>query len=321
MTNTLSFLKKNSKIAADTADINIIKFYKPEDVTTNPSLILLAIKNKQYEHLLDEAILWAKKKTNSYSQQIIDSCDKLLVNIGSNILKYIPGKISIEIDARLSYNTSDSVNKARHIINLYNRIGIKNERILIKLASTWEGIRAAEQLEKEGIHCNLTLVFSLHQAYACAEAGVFIVSPFVGRIFDWYQKQNNKFKKYDINNDPGVLFLMNVFNIYKKYHFKTNLMGASFRNMDEILQLSGCDYLTIPPYFLKKLSLISKKVTCNLKFNEQCCQKPVPITKLEFDLKHRTDQLASNQLKIGIYNFIRDQEKLEKIISQRLSLF
>lgn len=317
MTDKLTSLRKITTVVADTGDISAIKLYKPEDATTNPSLILNAAQIPEYQLLIDEAISWARQQSQSREQQIIDACDKLAVNIGLEILQLIPGRISTEVDARLSYDTEACINKARHIIELYNRAGIKNERILIKLASTWQGIRAAEQLEKEGINCNLTLLFSFAQARACAEAGVYLISPFVGRILDWY-KANTDTKEYAPQEDPGVISVTQIYNYYKQHDYKTVVMGASFRNSGEILQLAGCDRLTISPALLKELSEAQGEVPRKLAFNGQIQSPPKPMTEAEFYWQHYADAMATDKLADGIRKFAIDQEKLEKMVAQQL---
>ncbi|SPP32378.1 Transaldolase [Arsenophonus endosymbiont of Aleurodicus floccissimus] len=317
MTDKLTFLRKITTVVADTGDISAIKLYKPEDATTNPSLILNAAQIPEYQPLTDEAISWARQQSQSREQQIIDACDKLAVNIGLEILQLIPGRISTEVDARLSYDTEACINKARHITELYNRAGIKNERILIKLASTWQGIRAAEQLEKEGINCNLTLLFSFTQARACAEAGVYLISPFVGRILDWY-KANTDTKEYAPQEDPGVISVTQIYNYYKQHDYKTVVMAASFRNSGEILQLAGCDRLTISPTLLKKLSEAQGEVPRKLAFNGQIQSPLKPMTEAEFYWQHYADAMATDKLADGIRKFAIDQEKLEKMVAQQL---
>ncbi len=252
MTTQLDSLRSMTVVVADTGDIDAIKKYQPQDATTNPSLILSASALPQYALLIDEAIAYAKAQSADKAQQLIDAEDKLAVNIGLEILKIVPGRISTEVDARLSYDTQATVEKARKLIALYNEAGISNDRILIKIASTWQGIRAAEILEKEGINCNLTLLFSEAQARACAEAGVYLISPFVGRILDWYKANTDK-KEYAPAEDPGVISVTKIYNYYKEYGYKTVVMGASFRNVGEIIELAGCDRLTIAPALLKEL--------------------------------------------------------------------
>ncbi|NAX46101.1 transaldolase, partial [Photobacterium halotolerans] len=252
MSTKLEQLRALTTVVADTGDIEAIKKYQPQDATTNPSLILKAAEIEQYAPLIDDAIAYAKAQSSDKAQQIEDAGDKLAVNIGKEILNVVPGRISTEVDARLSYDTDASVAKARKLIKMYNDAGISNDRILIKLASTWEGIRAAEILEKEGINCNLTLLFSFAQARACAEAGVYLISPFVGRIMDWYKAKEGR--DFDAAEDPGVLSVTAIYNYYKALGYNTVVMGASFRNTGEILELAGCDRLTISPQLLQELS-------------------------------------------------------------------
>ncbi len=258
MSNKLEQLRKLTTVVADTGEIDAIKKYQPEDATTNPSLILKAAQIAEYAPLIDASIEYAKTQSDDKAQQIQDTCDMLAVNIGKEILKTIPGRISTEVDARLSYDMEGSVAKARQLVKMYNDAGITNDRILIKLASTWEGIRAAEILEKEGINCNLTLLFSFAQARACAEAGVFLISPFVGRIMDWYKAKEGR--DFEAQEDPGVLSVTKIYNYYKEYGYKTVVMGASFRNIGEILELAGCDRLTIAPALLAELEAAEGEV-------------------------------------------------------------
>ncbi|GAL28480.1 transaldolase [Vibrio variabilis] len=251
MSNKLEQLRKLTTVVADTGDIEAIRKYQPQDATTNPSLILKAAQIEEYAPLIDQAIEYAKSQSDDKAQQVQDTCDMLAVNIGKEILKTIPGRISTEVDARLSYDMEGSVAKARQLMKMYNDAGIANDRILIKLASTWEGIRAAEILEKEGINCNLTLLFSFAQARACAEAGVFLISPFVGRIMDWYKAKESR--DFEASEDPGVISVTGIYNYYKDHGYNTVVMGASFRNTGEILELAGCDRLTISHNCLQSL--------------------------------------------------------------------
>ncbi|CAJ0997866.1 Transaldolase B [Sodalis praecaptivus] len=253
MTDKLSSLRKMTTVVADTGDITAIKRYQPQDATTNPSLILNAAQIPEYRGYIDDALSWARDQSNDRATQVNYAADRLAVNIGREILKWVPGRISTEVDARLSYDTEASVAKAKSLVKLYNDAGIRNERILIKLASTWQGIRAAEQLEKAGINCNLTLLFSFAQARACAEAGVYLISPFVGRILDWH-KANGERQTFTPNEDPGVVSVTAIYRYYKKHGYDTVVMGASFRNSGEILALAGCDRLTIAPALLKELA-------------------------------------------------------------------
>ncbi|WP_118777168.1 transaldolase [Haemophilus haemolyticus] len=317
MTTQLDSLRQMTVVVADTGDIDAIKKYQPQDATTNPSLILSASALPQYAPLIDEAVAYAKAQSNEKAQQLIDAEDKLAVNIGLEILKIVPGRISTEVDARLSYNTQATVEKARKLIALYNAAGISNDRILIKIASTWQGIRAAEILEKEGINCNLTLLFSEAQARACAEAGVYLISPFVGRILDWYKANSDK-KEYAPAEDPGVISVTKIYNYYKEYGYNTVVMGASFRNVGEITELAGCDRLTIAPALLKELQENSTALVRKLEYKGEVKAKPQPLTEAEFYWQHNSDAMAVEKLADGIRKFAVDQEKLETMLSAKL---
>ena len=317
MTTQLDSLRQMTVVVADTGDIDAIKKYQPQDATTNPSLILSASALPQYASLIDEAVAYAKAQSNDKAQQLIDAEDKLAVNIGLEILKIVPGRISTEVDARLSYNTQATVEKARKLIALYNTAGISNDRILIKIASTWQGIRAAEILEKEGINCNLTLLFSEAQARACAEAGVYLISPFVGRILDWYKANSDK-KEYAPAEDPGVISVTKIYNYYKEYGYNTVVMGASFRNVGEITELAGCDRLTIAPALLKELQENSTALVRKLEYKGEVKAKPQPLTEAEFYWQHNSDAMAVEKLADGIRKFAVDQEKLETMLSVKL---
>ena len=317
MTTQLDSLRSMTVVVADTGDIDAIKKYQPQDATTNPSLILSASALPQYAPLIDEAIAYAKAQSADKAQQLIDAEDKLAVNIGLEILKIVPGRISTEVDARLSYDTQATVEKARKLIALYNAAGISNDRILIKIASTWQGIRAAEILEKEGINCNLTLLFSEAQARACAEAGVYLISPFVGRILDWYKANTDK-KEYAPAEDPGVISVTKIYNYYKEYGYKTVVMGASFRNVSEIIELAGCDRLTIAPALLKELQENSTALVRKLDYKGEVKAKPQPLTEAEFYWQHNSDAMAVEKLAEGIRKFAVDQEKLEAMLSAKL---
>lgn len=317
MTTQLDSLRSMTVVVADTGDIDAIKKYQPQDATTNPSLILSASALPQYAPLIDEAITYAKAQSADKAQQLIDAEDKLAVNIGLEILKIVPGRISTEVDARLSYDTQATVEKARKLIALYNAAGISNDRILIKIASTWQGIRAAEILEKEGINCNLTLLFSEAQARACAEAGVYLISPFVGRILDWYKANTDK-KEYAPAEDPGVISVTKIYNYYKEYGYKTVVMGASFRNVGEITELAGCDRLTIAPALLKELQENSTALVRKLDYKGEVKAKPQPLTEAEFYWQHNSDAMAVEKLAEGIRKFAVDQEKLEAMLSAKL---
>ncbi|OOF66449.1 transaldolase [Rodentibacter sp. Ppn85] len=317
MTTQLDSLRSMTVVVADTGDIEAIKKYQPQDATTNPSLILSASALPQYAPLIDEAVSYAKSQSNDKTQQLIDAEDKLAINIGLEILKIVPGRISTEVDARFSYNTQATVEKARKLIALYNAAGISNDRILIKIASTWQGIRAAEILEKEGINCNLTLLFSEAQARACAEAGVYLISPFVGRILDWYKANSDK-KDYASAEDPGVISVTKIYNYYKEYGYNTVVMGASFRNVGEIIELAGCDRLTIAPPLLKELQENPTALERKLDFKGEVKAKPQPLTEAEFYWQHNSDAMAVEKLAEGIRKFAVDQEKLEAMLAAKL---
>ena len=316
MSNKLEQLRKLTTVVADTGEIDAIKKYQPEDATTNPSLILKAAQIAEYAPLIDASIEYAKAQSNDKAQQVQDTCDMLAVNIGKEILKTIPGRISTEVDARLSYDMEGSVAKARQLVKMYNDAGITNDRILIKLASTWEGIRAAEILEKEGINCNLTLLFSFAQARACAEAGVFLISPFVGRIMDWYKAKEGR--DFEAQEDPGVLSVTSIYNYYKEYGYNTVVMGASFRNIGEILELAGCDRLTIAPALLAELEAAEGEVVEKLIDSKGAKGRPAAITHAEFLWDHNQDAMAVEKLAEGIRNFAVDQGKLEAMIEAKL---
>ena len=316
MSTTLEKLKQYTTVVADTGDITAIAQYQPQDATTNPSLILKAAQMPQYKPLITEAIQYAKNMSQELETQLLHATDRLAVNIGKEILKLIPGKISTEIDARLSYDLHGSIQKAQHLIKMYSEAGIDKKRILIKLASTWQGIQAAEQLEKEGIHCNLTLLFSFAQAKACAQANVYLISPFVGRIMDWYkEKEKRDFKGQD---DPGVISVSKIFKYYKSHGYNTQVMGASFRNTEEILQLAGCDRLTISPPLLQALSDSDLPVEQRLTLPSEIKPRPTRMTESEFLWEHHLDAMATEKLAEGIRVFAEDQEKLEACIKKLL---
>ncbi|AVQ88122.1 transaldolase [Plesiomonas shigelloides] len=317
MADKLSALRKLTTVVADTGDIEAIKRYQPEDATTNPSLILNAAQIPEYAPLIDDAVRYAKAQSQDKAQQIVDAADKLAVNIGLEILKIVPGRISTEVDARLSYDTEASLAKARKLIRLYNEAGISNDRILIKLASTWQGIRAAEILEQEGINCNLTLLFSFAQARACAEAGVFLISPFVGRIMDWY-KANTEQKSFAPHEDPGVISVTTIYNYYKQHGYHTVVMGASFRNIGEITELAGCDRLTIGPNLLQELAEAEGELPVKLAYHGDVLPRPARMTEAEFYWQHNQDPMAVEKLSDGIRKFAVDQGKLEQMIEARL---
>jgi transaldolase len=314
----LDQLRNFTVVVADTGDFESIKEFKPRDATTNPSLIYAATQKEQYFHLLDEVLANRKKSGLSGAAQIADIMDHLLVQFGCEILKIVPGRVSTETDARLSFDTQGSIDKARYLIKLYKERGIPAERVLIKIASTWEGIAAGEQLEKEGINCNLTLMFSLPQAIRCAEGGIELISPFVGRIYDWYKAANKR--DYVGAEDPGVQSVQEIYTYYKKFDYKTEVMGASFRNPGEILELAGCDLLTISPELLDKLSDSFEPVTRKL---DPAKAKQADVKRLELDEKKfrfllNENAMATEKLSEGIRKFSADIVKLEKFVAGKL---
>lgn len=317
MATQLEQLKKMTTVVADTGDIEAIAKFQPQDATTNPSLLLKAASLATYQGLLADSVAWAKAQSNDANQQVIDAADKLSVLIGLEILKIVPGRISTEVDARLSFDTASSIEKAHKLIAMYNEAGISNDRILIKLASTWEGIKAAEQLEKDGINCNLTLLFSFSQAQACAEAGVFLISPFVGRILDWYKKDTGR-DAYPANEDPGVVSVSSIYNYYKGKGYNTVVMGASFRNKEEVLELAGCDRLTISPQLLEELENSSEEVVQKLFSDKDTLAQEEHLDEAAFRWLMNEDAMATEKLSEGIRNFAIDQVKLEKQLAAML---
>ena len=316
--NQLEQLKKFTIVVADTGDFESIKDYKPQDATTNPSLIYAATQKEKYAHLLDEVIADRKKSGLSGAAQIEDIIEHLLVKFGCEILKIVPGRVSTETDARYSFDTEGSIGKARQLIKLYEERKIPRERVLIKIASTWEGINAAEQLQKEGIKCNLTLMFSLPQAVRCAEAKVQLISPFVGRIYDWYKAHEKR--DYKGPEDPGVQSVQEIYTYYKKFGYKTEVMGASFRNVGQILELAGCDALTISPELMKELSESTEPVERKLDPEKA---KSAKIDKLELDEKKfrwllNENAMATEKTSEGIRKFAADIVKLEKVVAGKL---
>jgi transaldolase len=316
--NQLEQLKKFTKVVADTADFESIKDFKPQDATTNPSLVYAATQKKQYGHLLDEVLADRKKSGLSGQAQIEDICDHLLVQFGCDILEIVPGRVSTETDARLSYDVEGSINKGRALIKLYEERKIARERILIKIASTWEGLLAAEQLQKEGIRCNLTLMFSLPQAVRAGEAKVQLISPFVGRIYDWYKKETKR--DYQGAEDPGVQSVTEIYDYYKKFGIPTEVMGASFRNIGQIEELAGCDCLTISPELMKDLSETTEPLERKLDPEKATSAN---IEKLELDEKKFRWMLNDNAMAYektgeGIRKFAADVVKLEKFVASKL---
>jgi transaldolase len=319
--NKLEALKAITTVVADTGDIEAIKQFKPVDATTNPSLILKAAKLPNYQHLIEEAIEWALqiKGSDKSSQATLENVgDKLAVNIGCEILTSIPGVISTEVDARLSFDTQATVAKARKLIRLYQDAGIHSDRILIKMASTWEGIQAAKILEAEGIHCNLTLLFHFAQAQACAEAGATLISPFVGRILDWY-KANSGQTDYTASEDPGVVSVTDIYNFYKSHGFKTIVMGASFRNTGEIEELAGCDRLTISPELLAKLEADTTPLVQKLFPAKETTAAPELLSEATFRWEMSNDPMAHDKLADGIRRFAADQVILETLLSEKIA--
>lgn len=316
MANLLDQLKEMTTIVADTGDVEAIKSVKPVDATTNPSLLLKASQLPQYAHLIDEAISYAKAKGGSKEDQIENAADKLAVLIGIEISKVVPGRISTEVDARLSFDTEKMIAKGRKLIALYQEAGVGKDRVLIKLASTWEGVKAGEALEKEGINCNLTLLFGFGQARACAEAGVYLISPFVGRILDWYKAKTGE--TYDQESDPGVVSVRNIYQYYKEHGYKTVVMGASFRNTGELIALAGCDRLTVSPALLQELAATEGTLTQVLKDGGATKTPPAKMTEEEFRFELNQDAMATEKLAEGIRGFVADQNKLEAALSEKL---
>ncbi|RVE47443.1 hypothetical protein evm_007854 [Chilo suppressalis] len=318
--SALEQLKQYSTVVADTGDFEAMKAYKPTDATTNPSLILSAAGMEQYQHLLDKAIKYGKETGSTLEEQISETLDMLSVLFGSEILKIIPGRVSVEVDARISFDKDASIAKAMKLINMFADHGIKKERILIKLASTWEGIQAAKELEKKhGIHCNLTLLFSLYQAIACAEANVTLISPFVGRILDWYVEHTKK--TYEGEEDPGVQSVTRIYNYYKKFGYKTQVMGASFRNTGEIRELAGSDLLTISPKLLQELANNDEplKRALDSKVAAESDIEKISLTEAQFRWHLNEDQMATDKLSDGIRKFAADTRKLESLIKTLLA--
>lgn len=316
MESLLTQLKRFTTVVADTGDFEALAQYHPEDATTNPSLVLKALDKPQGESLIAQAAQWAKPRSADPAQQLEDASDWLAVQIGCQLLELVPGRVSTEVDARLSFDTQASIARARKLIGLYEERGIDRQRVLIKLASTWQGICAAKVLEAEGIQCNLTLLFSFAQARACAEAGVYLISPFVGRILDWYKKSTGL--EYQAADDPGVLSVSKIYNYFKQYGYPTVVMGASFRNKEEILALAGCDRLTISPALLEELDSSTGELSAQLVATDQIEARPQPLTESEFLYQHNQDAMAVEKLAEGIRNFVADQELLEQRITENL---
>ena len=310
----LESLKKYSTVVADTGDIEAIARVKPQDATTNPSLLYSAAQRPEYQHLVEEAVEHADQAGGGNEKQQAEAfMDRLFVSFGREILKHVPGRVSTEVDARLSFDTEGTLAKARHLIKLYEKEGVGRERVLIKVASTWEGIRAAEELEREGIHCNLTLLFSFAQAVACAEAKVTLISPFVGRIYDWYKRENGG-KDIPIENDPGVASVTKIYNYYKKFGYKTSVMGASFRKVEQIVHLAGCDLLTISPDLIEKMQQTQGEITPQLTADiaKKSEGEQLHLDEKDFRWLHNEDAMANDKLSEGIRKFNADARKLEQ---------
>lgn len=317
MATLLDQLKSMTAIVADTGDIEAIRRHRPEDATTNPSLLLKAATLPEYAPLIADSLGWARTQSNDRAQQAYDAMDKLAVDVGLEILKIVPGRISTEVDARLSFNMQATLARARKLIRLYNEAGVANERVLIKIASTWEGIRAGEILEHEGIHCNLTLMFGFAQARACAEAGVTLISPFVGRIFDWQKTKENR-SEIPAEEDMGVLSVRQIYAYYKEHGYPTTVMGASFRNSGEIIALAGCDRLTISPSLLEELQGREEVLARRLQYTGTAKPRPALMTEAEFRWEMNQDAMATEKLAEGIRGFTADQIKLEKMLAESL---
>lgn len=315
MTSLLDQLRDHSAVVADTGDIEAIARFRPLDATTNPSLLLKAASLPGYAPLVDAAVAHAQGA--DVPTRVADASDRLAVAIGGEILKLIPGRVSTEVDARLSFDTEATVAKARRIVELYDRAGISHDRLLIKIASTWEGIRAAERLEREGIHCNLTLLFSFAQAVACAEAGVFLISPFVGRILDWHLANGSE-KPATPQDDPGVQSVTRIWNFYKQHGFDTVVMGASFRNTGQVLALAGCDRLTISPDLLGELDQATGELAPALIHAGGREPSPPRMVEASFRWQHNEDAMATDKLADGIRRFAQDQVKLEALLAAKL---
>ncbi len=319
--NLLDQLKTMTVVVADTGDIQAIETFTPRDATTNPSLITAAAQMPQYQEIVDDTLKKARKELGSsasLSDVVTLAFDRLAVSFGLKILEIIPGRVSTEVDARLSYDTQATIEKAHYLIGQYEAAGISRDRILIKIASTWEGIKAAESLEKEGIHCNLTLLFGLHQAIACAEAGITLISPFVGRILDWYVKETGK--DYSATEDPGVQSVTTIYNYYKKFGYKTEVMGASFRNIGEIIELAGCDLLTISPKLLDQLRSTEETLVRKLDPTkvDQGITK-IDLDQATFEKMHTENAMANEKLAEGIAGFTKALEALEHLLKERLT--
>jgi transaldolase len=318
--NLVDSLKRWTTVVADTGDIDAIAAHRPQDATTNPSLLLHAAELPRYQGLVDDALSFALRAGGSQAACSLAFMDKLFIDFGCEILKVVPGRVSTEVDAGLSFDTEGTVAKARKLIGMYKEAGIERDRVLIKIASTWEGIRAAEQLEREGIHCNLTLLFSFAQAVACAEAGVTLISPFVGRIYDWYRKERGV-KDIPADEDPGVASVTRIYHYFKKFGYKTQVMGASFRNVEQIVQLAGCDLLTISPDLLEQMEKIEGAVLPRLSIDTAKASdaQQIHLDEKTFRWMHNEDAMATEKLAEGIRKFYADARKLEQYAHTRVT--
>lgn len=318
--SALDQLKRLTTIVADTGDLNAIQQFRPLDATTNPSLITAAAQQPESRELIEDAYVQAKKEGYELDALVERTIDILTVKLGVEILNIVEGRVSTEVDAALSYNTEETIAKAKELLALYKEYGIDQDRILIKIASTWEGIQAAKVLEAEGIHCNLTLLFGLHQAKACADANVTLISPFVGRILDWFKKAENV-ESYPIEKDPGVLSVKQIYHYYKQHQIKTEVMGASFRSIDQVLGLAGCDLLTVAPGLLEKLKNDQRHVVSQLSLDtDQTAQEHQEISKAEFKQQLEADLMAFQLLQSGIDGFIKAREQLALLLRQSFGL-
>jgi transaldolase len=318
--NLLESLRRWTTVVADTGDIEAIAEHKPQDATTNPSLLMKAAQKPQYHDLVDDALNFALRAGDDRASRCAAFMDRLFVDFGCEILKTVPGRVSTEVDAGLSFDTEGTLAKAHRLIDLYKKAGVDRERVLIKIASTWEGIRAAEQLERQGIHCNLTLLFSFAQAVACAEAGVTLISPFVGRIYDWYRKERGV-KDIPADEDPGVESVTRIYDYFKKFGYKTQVMGASFRKVDQIVRLAGCDLLTISPDLLAQLERTEGSVSRRLSVDTAKASdaQKIHLDEKTFRWMHNEDAMASDKLAEGIRHFYADARKLEQYAITRVT--
>jgi transaldolase len=318
--NLLESLKRCTTVVADTGDFEAIAEHKPQDATTNPSLLLKAAQLPQYRDLVDDALNFAVGAGQNQAARSVAFMDKLFIDFGCEILKIVPGRVSTEVDAGLSFDTEGTLAKARKLIGMYKKAGIERDRVLIKIASTWEGIRAAEQLEREGIHCNLTLLFSFAQAVACAEAGVTLISPFVGRIYDWYRKERGG-KDIPADEDPGVASVKRIYDYFKKFDYKTQVMGASFRKVDQIVRLAGCDLLTISPDLLEQMERTEGDVQRRLSVETARASdaRKIHLDEKTFRWMHNEDAMATDKLAEGIRKFSADARKLEQYAQARVA--